>query len=152
MPAGPSNQAVLVDDPTSPALTIESWPLRDEPIASTLLLGTSLVVGLAVGLVGQNWLIGLASALALVLALRGLWLPAEYQLNELGVRRTVLGRSRRTPWREIGGYQIGSTALALWPDRQFTLRSMLRGMTIPYGDRRDQLVAIVEHYMTHADD
>src|SRR6187455_554022 len=119
MPADLANQVVVVEDITPRTLAVHSWPLRDEPLASSVLLVIALAVGFGVGFAGQSVLAGIASSMALILALRNLWLPAEYQLDALGVRRTMLGRSRQTPWREIGGYQIGSSAIVLSPDQYF---------------------------------
>lgn len=151
MVVGLSNQVVVAEGSPPRALTIESWPMRDEPLASSLLLGFAIAVGIAASWIAQNGLTGVACATALLLALRHLWMPAEFQINELGVRRTVLGRSRRTPWREIGGYQIGSTAIAIWPDQEPSLQNVLRGVYIPYGRQRDQLIAIVELYMSRSE-
>jgi hypothetical protein len=139
---------VVVESAAPPDLIVNSWPLRDEPLAATITLAVALTVSIAAGYLAGSLLFGLASAAALLLALRGWWLPVEYQLNELGVKQTIFGRGQRTPWHDWGGYRLHSRGVILLPEAVASPLDTLRGIYIPYLHQRDELVEIVERHLS----
>jgi hypothetical protein len=144
-PANPTARVVIVDDVAPPDITIVSWPMRDQPFASAIVFAIAVGASIGAGFIAGSVVVGLLSAAALLVALRHWWLAAEFHLNELGVKRTLWGRSRRTPWREIAGYQLRREGVALLVDGDTSPIAMLRCMYIPYLARRETIVALVEY-------
>ena len=146
-PATLPSRVVVVDGVALPELTICSWPLRDEPVAAAVVLLMAAGVSITAAVVARSYLVGVASALALLLALRSWWLPAEFHVNELGVKRTTWGRSQRTPWREIAAYELCASGVLLLADSEASPLGLLRGIYVPYQTQRTALMAMVEQHL-----
>jgi hypothetical protein len=128
-------------------VTISDWPLRDRPLPS------SLAVTLAAG---ASWLAvwatnnpaaGGAIAILLALTLWRTWLPVRYQLGGGGVVQSVLGWRRRIAWTAIRNYELHGDGVLLSPDAAVTSLSPLRGLYLPWGTRRDAVIAQLDYYL-----
>lgn len=138
---------VVVVEGHSPEMRLTSWPLADAPLPTAVILALALAGSIAAGIAASSVLFGLASLTALAVALRRLWIPAEFHLAELGVTQTMLGRRWRIPWRAWTGYQIRERGVLLMPDDDRSRIGGLKGLYIPWGEQKEELVALVEHYL-----
>jgi hypothetical protein len=127
----------------APPLIWRSWPLVDEGTQHWPVLGATLAVAAISGLaLGSYMLFGCVLALQW-LALWRLWLPVEYELDERGIRQTVLGRSVRVPWSAIRSCQILPEGIFLSPDAEPNAFANWRGRFIPWGQQRAEILAAV---------
>jgi hypothetical protein len=89
------------------------------------------------------------SAAGLLVTLWRTWLPVSYELGVSGITQRVLGRQRRIAWPAIRGYQVGANGVLLVPDAQITPLAPLRGLYLPWLDRRDRekVLASLEYHL-----
>jgi hypothetical protein len=147
--SSPAPRIVVVDGAAPREVTISSWPLRDEPLSVAIAVIAAAALGIGVGYAAASIVVGIAATAALLAALRNLLLPAQFQLNELGVRQLILGRSRRITWREIADCHVGERGIVLL--LADSPQSLLRGVYVPFLQQRDELLTIVEHHLRQAD-
>jgi hypothetical protein len=128
-------------------LKISDWPLRDEPLQSGLLVALVLAIS-AIGAVAVQH-IGMALILfGLFGAMLGrVWFPAVFEMGSKGVIQTRLGRKRRVPWTEFARYEIHTRGMLLCADLEPNPFSAWRGLFIPWDDKRDEVLAVVEFYL-----
>ncbi|MEX1223793.1 MAG: hypothetical protein WEA31_04515 [Pirellulales bacterium] len=123
-----------------------SWPLRDEPAAAWLT--AAVMVVLAVGVIvatGSGWL-GLFAVLAIGLAMWRLFVPIEYHLGARGLRQTLFGRSRLIAWSQIRVVEVRRCGILVYPDAYFGPLRAMRGVYIPWGGNREEVLRVVEFY------
>lgn len=107
------------------------WPLRDRPWSVAFWMLVTIALGLA-----SAWAIDDPRAavlgLLVLVAVRDLFLPVEYELNAEAVHRVSLGVHRRLPWRSVERYELASDRLVLhlYPGTANTLADTL---VVPLG-------------------
>ena len=146
-----AQQVIVVEGP-SPELRLTVWPLRDEPKPSWTILSLAVASSLAAGTLSQSWLMGLIALAALVIALWRLWSPVEVRMYELGITQTAFRRSWRMPWREVARYEIRHSGVLLLPDDDVSPFGKLKSLYIPWGPHREEMLALLEHYLPIAED
>lgn len=131
-------------------LTWRSWPLVDSPYSSWL--APVLVAGLAIGVwyLGGGWIMALAAAIGLAITLWSYFLPADYEVAPLGLRRRVLNRARLVPWTAVHAYQLRSTGIVVYQRSDPGVADVLRSIFIPYPPEADELLIALRHYASHA--
>jgi hypothetical protein len=123
------------------------WPLGDQPLRSlALLVAAALASGLVAVSVG-HWLAGCVVALALLIVLWRTWLPVKYEITGQGIYRTVLGRRRLIAWAAIRGHRVLPGGVLLLPDETFVPAAPLRGLFLPFGPHRTEVLAHLEYYL-----
>lgn len=126
-----------------------SWPLRDEPLISLL------IVAAVAGLSWLCWQVTnpawTAAAVAVqVLALWRWWTPAAYEINSQGIHVRLLGRERRLPWNSIGSATPGERGVFLSPADAGDWFWKLRGWHLPWCGQRDAVLAALDFYLSPA--
>jgi hypothetical protein len=128
-------------------VTVDDWGLRDRPLASlvamTLAAGASWLAALGSGSLPA----GIAVAIVLAVILWRTWLPVRYQLGSGGVTQSVLGWRRRIPWLAIQRFDVRESGVLLLADPAPTPLAPLRGLFLPWGNQREEVLAIVEFYV-----
>src|SRR5687767_11600697 len=103
-----------------PTLHLMSWPLRDEPFSTTLLVVLMVVAALGAQYCTGRWAMGLLVGAGFLTASWPLWLPVRFELGAKGIIRSVLGWRRRVSWSEFGTYQIHTHGVFLAPHTEPT--------------------------------
>ena len=137
-------------DGPPPTLSWRSWPLRDH-LPGTLVVA-AVLAGVAFGVrwvTGQPHLALLASG-ALAVALWRFFLPILFELGPDGVDHWLLGRRRRVPWTAIQRYEVRSTGVLLLPFADRCEVDALRGLYLPWGEHRDEVLFQVRYYLDRA--
>lgn len=145
--ANPPDRVVVVDSAAPPDVTLHRWPLRDEPVTAACTLLCAAVFSLVAGIFAASVLFGLASTIALAIALRAWWLPTELHMNHLGVKVTMHGRSRRIMWSEISDYELRPAGAMLWMNSPARPYGLPHGLYIPYLVQRTEIIAMIEYYV-----
>jgi len=138
------------DPPAPPALEWRSWPLVDHPRWSWLVVVGILAAGGIVANLGDSWLLGAATVVGLAATLRQFFLPINYEVDSLGVRRHALGRRRLVPWHAVRAYQPRPTGVVLYQRPDPTTVDLLRSLFVPYPDEEDEALIALRHYLSHA--
>jgi hypothetical protein len=128
-------------------VTLAVWPLRQQPLGSLVTLSIAAAVSWLVGWSAARPWVGVLAAVVLGVTLWRDWLPVTYELGLSGVSQIVLGRLRRIAWPAIRGYDVLPHGVLLVPDTQLTPLSPLRGLFVPWLDRRDQVLASIEYHL-----
>lgn len=128
-------------------VTVRYWGLRDEPLGTwfRVLMGgvASAVAGHFLGHEGWGW-----GTLALILVT--LWrnlIPLRFEIGPHGITQVGLGRKSRILWTSILNYQVLANGVLLLPDAAVTRLSPLRGLYLPWGTQKEQVLANVEYYL-----
>ena len=128
-------------------VTIDDWGLRDRPLTSAvaivLAVGASWLAGRTTG----NLAMAAIVAAALAVILWRTWLPVKYQLNGSGITQTVLRWRRRVPWTAVAGYEPGESGAFVHGGTERASIGSLHRFLLPWGARREQVLAVLEFYV-----
>ena len=130
-----------------PSLQWRSWPLGESLSAAVLVPAGLLAAGAAIRWVTGQTHLALLAVAALGIALWGFFLPTAFELNSEGVSQWLLGRRRRIPWREIRRYQVRASGVLLLPSADACPLDACRGLYLPWGRHRPEVLAHVHYYL-----
>jgi hypothetical protein len=135
---------------TSAALVWSRWPLADDGPWSWLFFVALVGFALCVWHLGGGWLLAIAAAVGLAATFWPFFLPVEYEVAALGLRRRVFGRTRLVPWHAIRAYRLRPSGVVLYQRSAPGLFDALRSMFIPYPTDPDDLLVAMRKYASHA--
>jgi hypothetical protein len=134
-------------DEPPPLVSWRSWPFSQSLAQSGLVLAGLLAAGLGVrGVTGDAHLALLAVA-ALALSLWRFFLPVVFTLGADGVNESLLGRDRRIPWLAIRRYEVHPKGVLLFPYPDATWVDCLQGIFLPWGNYRQEILALLSYYL-----
>lgn len=128
------------------ALTLRSLPLRDDPRCRWGLVAFALALAIIVGMATASLLWALAAVACLALAAWRALVPVSYEVSSFGVTERFLGRARRFPWRSIGHWEVLRSGIIVTPQPRPAPIDRLRSLFIPWGDRKEEIVALFHFY------
>jgi hypothetical protein len=128
-------------------VTLRDWPLVDRPVGSLAAIGLAAAVSVLAGWAANSPLAGGGVALVLAAILWKTWLPVRYELSGRGVTQSVLRWRRRIPWTAIRRHEIRTIGVLLVPDPVLTPLSPLRGLLVPWGRRKPEVLAHIDYYL-----
>jgi hypothetical protein len=128
-------------------VVVRHWALRDRGWSAWIPLVGAVVLGLLSRWVSGNIVVGLVAAGAVLIAGWRSWIPLTFEIGPSGVTQIVLGRKRRIPWTSILNYQVCLRGVLLLPDAVVTRLSPLRGLYLPWGRQRQEVLANFEYYL-----
>ncbi len=129
------------------------WPLMDHPRWSWLAVALVIVVVGFVWYFGGGWFLSVAAAIGLAATIWQFWVPIDYEIDPLGVRRYAARRTRLVPWHAVRAYQLRPTGVVLYPHGDPTKLDLLRSMFVPFPphtDQADQIVSTMREHLAHA--
>jgi hypothetical protein len=127
-----------------------SWPLQTHPVVGLLLVAALAAAGLGIlEWTDRAYLAGLAVA-ALLIGFWRFFVPVAFELNADGVHQRILGRHGQIAWRSIQRYEIFADGILLLPFADRAGLDALRGLYLPWGAHRDEVLACVQQYLPGA--
>lgn len=126
---------------------LSDWPLRNDGWRAWAGLGMIGLIAAGMGWRFHSIPVGLASGLALLAAGWRLVVPVTWEFNGQGVTERVLGRRRSIPWTSVAGWKCCRRGVLLFPDPNPAPWGALHALYVPWCGEREQLVAILEHYV-----
>ncbi|NUQ64867.1 MAG: hypothetical protein HUU20_20580 [Pirellulales bacterium] len=132
-----------------PPVRWRSWPLGEHPARGLLLLIALGAVFLAVEHQTGARSMAMLAVGALAIACWRFFPPAAFELNVDGVHLRALGRGRQIPWPEVQSYRVFSDGVLLLPFRDSSPIDALRGLYLPWRDRREEVLANLRFYLDH---
>lgn len=142
-PAHPIASAPLRGAP--PPVAWRSWPMAEGGAPVWLFLAASAVVGGATAAVTGNSGWAAAAVVLIGVAAWRLFVPVVFEVSALGVTEQVLSRRRRIPWSMIERVEIGREGVYL--GLESAPLAALRGLYVPWGAHRDEVLAQVAYYL-----
>jgi hypothetical protein len=147
MSSGSKRREMLWSDDAPPTLSWRVWPARERPAGTAIVLGALVFVGLGVHWVTSQTHLAALAAAVLAAALWRFFLPAAFELNPEGVDQLLFGRQRRIRWSAIRRYEICSAGVLLLPFADRSLVDTFRGLYLPWGSHRDEVLFQVRYYL-----
>jgi hypothetical protein len=130
-----------------PAIAWRVWPIRDEGRRAWLLAASVPLVGLMTFIATGRWYLALVAALLTAAALWRLWVPVGYELQPKGLLQTILGRTWLIPWKDVRRCELQSEGVVLFASAQAVPWDMLRGLYVPCGPRREEMLVVLAYYL-----
>lgn len=130
-----------------PPLLWRSWPVWENGWRSVLVIAGLLAAALVVRLATSQTHLAIAALAVLLIALWRYFVPVTFELSGDGVTQSVLGRKRRIPWRAIGHHETADAGVLLLPEEDPSLMAPLRGLYVPWGSHRDEVLRHIDYYL-----
>jgi hypothetical protein len=127
-------------------LRLVSWPLRDTPLTTGLVLLGCIAVGVLAGWLSQSWSMGVLAAVALMVATWKLWIPIICELGPAGVTVGVLRWRRHIAWHELDRFESRERGMMFYTERDQSALSALRSLYLPWHGSREAVTEICERY------
>jgi hypothetical protein len=147
MSSGSKRREALWTDNPPPTLSWRCWPLGEQAVGTAIVLVCLAAVG-----VGVHWLtsqihLAVLAVAVLALAMWRYFLPIHFELTPEGVNQWLFGGHRRIPWTAIHRYEIRSSGVLLLPFADRSAMDAFRGLYLPWGDRREEVLFQVRFYL-----
>jgi len=120
------------------------WPARDRPWAAAVLLVSLLVLGVLVAQGTGDRLLGVAAPMFVLVSVGSFIARTHYRLTAEAIEVRALGVSRARPWGEMRRATLDRDGIFLSPFEKRSWLEAYRGVRLPFGGNRDQVLAFVE--------
>ncbi|MCI0332914.1 MAG: hypothetical protein L0228_06790 [Planctomycetes bacterium] len=143
-------QASAASPEIAATLSWRRWPLVDGRRWSWISIVGLASIGAGVWYLGGGWLLTTAAVAGLTATCWQFFLPVEYEVVSLGLRRRSFGRTRLVPWHAIRAYQLRPSGVVLYQRSEPTKLDLLRSMFIPNPPDADELLCAIRQHASHA--
>ena len=120
------------------------WPARERPWAAAVLLAALLVLGVLVTQGTGDRILGIAAPLFILGSVGSFIAKTRYRLTAETIEVKALGVARARPWSEMRRATVDKDGVFLSPFLKRSWLEAYRGVRLPFGGNRDQVVAFVE--------
>ena len=128
------------------------WVLRDEWRSHGPLFALVAAAVIATGVSFGNVWASVVAGLVMAGVTWRWWLPIDYEVNAKGFQYQALGRTRSMTWRAVRRYQVRPDAAVLLPTNESTPVDVFRGLVIPFGKHREDVLNVLKHYLGPAEE
>ncbi len=142
----PAEAGVPAPDVTGAPETLEwsVWPARDRPWALVVLLVSLVVLGVLIAQAMGDRVLAVAAPLFILASVGSFVSRTRYRLTSESIEVRALGVSRARPWGEMRRATVDRDGMFLSPFEKRNWLEAYRGVRLPFGGNRDQVVAFVE--------
>ena len=120
------------------------WPARERPWAAVVLLVSLAVLGALIVQGTGDRVLGLAAPVFILVSVGSFIARTHYRLTPESIEVRALGVSRARPWGEMRRATVDRGGVFLSPFEKRNWLEAYRGVRLPFGGNRDQVVAFVE--------
>jgi len=120
------------------------WPARERPWAAAVLLASLAVLGVLIAQGTGDRVLGMAAPVFILLSVGSFIAKTHYRLTPESIEVRALGVSRARPWGEMRRATVDRGGVFLSPFEKRSWLEAYRGVRLPFGGNRDQVVAFVE--------
>ncbi|REJ91489.1 MAG: hypothetical protein DWQ35_14180 [Planctomycetota bacterium] len=133
---------------SAPRLRWTVWPLVDRPLVSLGVVALMAALGWGVAVGSGGWYWGVLAAMALALSLWRYLLPVTFDVGIRGLRQDSLLQQARTSWSDIRAVRRCRGGLLMLPGTDDRPLDAMRGLFVPWGPHRAELLQLVALYLT----
>jgi hypothetical protein len=126
------------------ALEWSVWPARERPWAAVVLLVALAVLGVLIAQGTGDRVLGLAAPVFILVSVGSFVAKTHYRLTSDSIEVRALGVARARPWGEMRRATVDRGGVFLSPFEKRNWLEAYRGVRLPFGGNRDQVVAFVE--------
>ena len=120
------------------------WPARERPWAAAVLLASLAVLGVLIAQGTGDRVLGIAAPLFVLGSVGSFVAKTHYTLTPETIEVRALGVARARPWSEMRRATVDRGGVFLSPFEKRSWLEAYRGVRLPFGGNRDQVVAFVE--------
>jgi hypothetical protein len=120
------------------------WPARERPWAAAVLVVSLLVLGVLIAQGTGDRVLGAAAPAFVLLSVGSFIARTRYRLTPESIEVRALGVARARPWSEMRRATVDRGGVFLSPFQKRSWLEAYRGVRLPFGGNRDQVVAFVE--------
>ena len=120
------------------------WPARERPWAAAVLLASLLVLGVLIAKGTGDKVLGAAAPVFILASVGSFIAKTHYRLTPESIEVRALGVARARPWGEMRRATVDRGGVFLSPFAKRSWLEAYRGVRLPFGGNRDQVVAFVE--------
>ena len=120
------------------------WPARDRPWATAVLLVSLAVLGVLIVQGTGDRVLGVLAPVFVLASVGSFIAKTEYRLTPESIEVRTLGVARARPWTEMRRATADRNGIFLSPFEKRSWLEAYRGVRLPFGGNRDQVVAFVE--------
>ena len=120
------------------------WPARDRPGAAAVLLASLLVLGVLIAEGTGDKVLGVAAPAFILVSVGSFIARTHYRLTSESIEVRTLGVSRARPGGEMRRATLDRGGIFLSPFEKRSWLEAYRGVRLPFGGNRDQVLAFVE--------
>jgi hypothetical protein len=146
----PSTLRPLPQEPAAVLLRWRSWPAADHKRWSWLVGVGVLTTGGFAAYLSESWPLGIFAMAGLATTLWQFFVPTDYEIGSIGLRRRALGRVRLVPWQAVRAYQLRPTGVALFQRADPAAIDLLRSVFMPYPANQDEALCAIRGHLSHA--
>lgn len=125
------------------ALEWSVWPARERPWAAAVLLLSLAVLGVLIAGATGDRVLGVAAPLFVLVSVGSFIGRTRYRLTDEAIEVKALGVLRSRPWGEMRRATVDRNGVFLSPFEKRSWLEAYRGVRLPFGGNRDQVVAFV---------
>ncbi|MCE9607142.1 MAG: hypothetical protein K8U03_19835 [Planctomycetia bacterium] len=150
LPSGSAPSIATARTATPVPIAWRIWPVIDSVWELLGLSALLVAVPVLVWSLSGRTALTVASTAAVGLVMWRNFLPTICEMNALGVTQRIFGRTRRIPWLSIDRYVVGRRGVFL--TSAGAPLELFRGLYLPWGSHRDQILASLRYYLPNAED
>ncbi len=134
----------VVAPPEPKTLEWSVWPARERPWAAAVLLASLAVLGVLIAQGTGDRVLGVAAPVFILVSVGSFIAKTHYRLTPESIEVRALGVARARPWTEMRRATVDRGGVFLSPFEKRSWLEAYRGVRLPFGGNRDQVVAFVE--------
>jgi len=120
------------------------WPARERPWAAAVLLVSLAVLGVLIDQGTGDRVLAVAAPIFVLMSVGSFVAKTRYRLTGETIEVKALGVARARPWGEMRRATVDRGGVFLSPFEKRSWLEAYRGVRLPFGGNRDQVVAFVE--------
>jgi len=122
-------------------------PMMESPRKAAIFWAVFVLVLVAVWIYTHEWIFVILSGVILFGSLRGFVLPTRYKLDRQGLEINRTFYKVRKSWSDFRSYTLERNGVFLSPFSVKHRMENFRGVFVPTGDNRQQVIALVSNHL-----
>jgi hypothetical protein len=132
-----------VDSAGKETLEWVSFPMRERPKATVALVAIMLVSSFAASVMMGNIWWGIIGLALLFLSMWNFFLPVEFVMDSVGVRKKSPFGTEVKKWEEVRSIVPDANGVLLSPFKEPTRLAKFRGLSVQYSGNREEVLEFI---------
>jgi hypothetical protein len=137
----------VTTESSPPALPLEwsVWPAKEKPLLTLGLILLLLAIWIGVGYIYREAVWVVLAVVLLSGAVEPYFVVTRFRLDEEGIAVRHLFTTKQKPWAELRSWYPDRNGVLVSPFAQPSRLENFRGLYLRFGDRRTQVLAVLEY-------
>lgn len=138
-----NNNSDVVKTADNDTLEWVSWPMKEKPGATVVLVVIMLVSAFAASVMMENIWWGIIGIALLLLSMWSYFLPVEFVMDSAGVSKKSLFGKEVRKWREVRSIVTDANGVLLSPFKEPTRLAKFRGLGVQFSGNREEVLEFI---------